>query len=567
MPDTVAVLGGGVAGLSAAHELAERGFAVTVYEARSRFGGKARSYPVAGSGTGGRADLPAEHGFRFFPGFYRHLPDTMSRIPGPRAGKSVRDELVVAERLMIARADGSNELVTPSHAPISIDDFAAVTRFLVTWFTELGIGLDEQAFFMERLVTLLTSCDERRFGQWERQTWWDFVDAPRRSAGFRKFLADGLTRTLVAAQAHEISARTGGYVLLQLLFDLSRVDGHADRLLDAPTSEVWIDPWVAHLGAAGVDLRTATSAVGLDIGSGRITGVTVEHQGARTTIAADHYVAAMPVEQLLKLVTPALVAAEPRLAAVRELRTRWMNGVMYYLHDDVPVVAGHAIYIDSPWALTSISQRQFWPRVDFAALGDGTIGGILSVDVSDWERVAPRLGKVASTCTADEIKAEVWAQLKDHLNDGAHRILDDANLAGAFLDEDITFPNPSAAANAEPLLINTADSWDCRPDAVTRVPNLFLAADFVRTYTDLATMEGANEAARRAVNGILDATHSPAERCDLWKPQEPPIFGPARAFDRLRWLLWHRPAKPPLQVTPSGDVEPTGIVGRLITRR
>ena len=37
---TVAVLGGGVAGLSAAHELVERGFAVTVYEGRDSFGEK-----------------------------------------------------------------------------------------------------------------------------------------------------------------------------------------------------------------------------------------------------------------------------------------------------------------------------------------------------------------------------------------------------------------------------------------------------------------------------------------------------------------------------------------------
>jgi uncharacterized protein with NAD-binding domain and iron-sulfur cluster len=37
------------------------------------------------------------------------------------------------------------------------------------------------------------------------------------------------------------------------------------------------------------------------------------------------------------------------------------------------------------------------------------------------------------------------------------------------------------------------------------IPNLFLASDYVRTHTDLATMEGANEAARRAVNGLLDA--------------------------------------------------------------
>ena len=40
---TVAVLGGGVGGLRAAHELAERGYAVTVYERQSAFGGMARS--------------------------------------------------------------------------------------------------------------------------------------------------------------------------------------------------------------------------------------------------------------------------------------------------------------------------------------------------------------------------------------------------------------------------------------------------------------------------------------------------------------------------------------------
>ena len=84
-------------------------------------------------------------------------------------------------------------------------------------------------------------------------------------------------------------------------------------------------------------------------------------------------------------------------------------------------------------------------------------------------------------CTAQEICTEVWAQLKDHLDDGDHVVLDDANLVGWFLDDDIIFPNPTAAFNTEPLLVNTAASWENRPDASTRVPNLFLAADFVRT--------------------------------------------------------------------------------------
>ena len=72
-------------------------------------------------------------------------------------------------------------------------------------------------------------------------------------------------------------------------------------------------------------------------------------------------------------------------------------------------------------------------------------------------------------------------------------------------------------------------------------------------------MEGANEAARRAVNGILAATGSPAPRCAMWPLREPAVFGPAHALDRLRWRL-RRPARSPLRVTEDGGVEPAGTL-------
>ncbi len=113
--------------------------------------------------------------------------------------------------------------------------------------------------------------------------------------------------------------------------------------------------------------------------------------------------------------------------------------------------------------------------------------------------------------------------------------LADASILSWFLDSDIVLPNPTGTTNLEPLLVNVIDSWRCRPDAVTEIPNLFLAADFVRTHTDLACMEAANEAARRAVNGIIKRSSAAVQRCEVWPLKEPVVFAPFKAIDRLRY--------------------------------
>ena len=245
---SVAILGGGVGGLSAAHELAERGFDVTVYEWRDRFGGKARSIPVPGSGVGGREDLPGEHGFRFFPGFYWHVIDTMERIP--YGGGNVASHLVDATRMLMAQAGGRNELIAPAKLPTSLNDLAVLAQFMWDFGVQLRIPVWELASLFQRLFALLTSCDERRYEQWEQVSWWEFTGAEGKSEQFKKFLVDGMTRTLVAAQAEKMSARTGGSIATQIMLDMMKVNGRVDRVLDGPTSEVWIDPWRARLTRA-----------------------------------------------------------------------------------------------------------------------------------------------------------------------------------------------------------------------------------------------------------------------------------------------------------------------------
>jgi hypothetical protein len=89
--------------------------------------------------------------------------------------------------------------------------------------------------------------------------------------------------------------------------------------------------------------------------------------------------------------------------------------------------------------------------------------------------------------------------------------------------------------------------------------NLLLASDYVRTHTDLATMEGANEAARRAVNGILDRSGSTQPRCSVWALAEPAMFAPARALDRALFAL-HQPPRQAVRAKEDGRIERSELV-------
>jgi uncharacterized protein with NAD-binding domain and iron-sulfur cluster len=255
----VVIVGGGVAGLSAAHELIERDFEVTVYERNHVLGGKARSINVpephdlreARREDPGKRDnkaLPGEHGFRFFPGWYWHLPDTMKRIPYPKSGKSVFENLVAADVALLASYD-NDPIKWLVSFPVSWQQFKLVLKFPQE-VVDL-VPPHEIEFFVRKMMAFLVACEERRLAEYETKSWWDLMDANNHSQGFRDFLVKGFTRTVVAARPEHASAYTIAKMAIQTF-----VDPVKDRVLNGPTNEVWIDPWRTYLEQQGVEFKT-----------------------------------------------------------------------------------------------------------------------------------------------------------------------------------------------------------------------------------------------------------------------------------------------------------------------
>lgn len=585
----VAIIGAGVAGLTAAHELLNRGFEVDVFELNALPGGKARSIDVPATeyppGEGLR-NLPAEHGFRFFPGFYRHIGDTMRSIPYP--GKSsVADNLVNVDGLNYGRFD--RDIVTvPLGAATRLSD---IFKLLKKWLgaNDINMPLLELLKYWGRMLTFFSSCTDRVNEEYEEISWWDFLRADGTSVQYRRFFGNG-SRLLVAADPREASAKTNGMIAEQLIDD--QMTGSADKVLSGPTNSTWLFPWARELVShpnCRIFLNARVTGIKVSSSGRRIAGIEVTHRdeaqnhlfsrmtgcdvegGPITELfdlpnqdyAADYYIAATPVEVMAGFLRDdsgwtELAQAAPELQTLDELKTHteWMNGIVFYLKGDLTTIPGHSVYVDTPFALSSIFQDKHWSaHFPLSGFGDGNLTGICSVIASNWldtessdERIpnggVGRIYRESASATIfasgdidrgkERMIEEVWEDLKSSLRINGEPLLHDVNREFAYIDPAITVEN-GKLINKEPLLVNRRKGWRLRPTAATSIGNFFLAGDYVRTNTDLATMEAACEAAKQAVNGILDHASSSARRCAIYPLKRLAAFAILRYLDQKRY--------------------------------
>ncbi|MBD1999549.1 FAD-dependent oxidoreductase [Leptolyngbya sp. FACHB-541] len=125
-PKSVAVVGGGLAGLACAYELSQRGFAVTLLERSAQLGGKVASWEI----QVGDQTLMMEHGFHgFFPQYY-NLKGLVQEIGATDNFKSLEYYSVVYRDRQYRP-----EVFRPSHSafPWNIVDLAVSSSNRLRW--------------------------------------------------------------------------------------------------------------------------------------------------------------------------------------------------------------------------------------------------------------------------------------------------------------------------------------------------------------------------------------------------------------------------------------------------
>lgn len=531
----VAILGSGISGMTAAHELVERGFQVVVYEARSNLGGKARSIFVPGTATDTTLGLPGEHGFRIFGGFYKHAFDIMKRIPFENQTQGVFDSLHANERNTITLPNGSR-----FHIPLKLNFNQMNFKSLATYFEDLvsynkvGISNYEVGIFINRLALVLQSCEERRYAEYEKITWYDFLQSSKASPLFMDIFGAGLVTLIQAIRGHEASARTIAQAFYNTFSQVFQNRKGGVYSLNAPTSVSWIQPWKEHLESLGVVFKTGHELKYLVLRDDtQIEKAVLMTEGHLIEVQADIYISALSIQGVQELIrTSGIDRKDAALKKTLDLTSKWLIGAQYFLDTDVRFPEDFLMVAQSPWAVTAVASNTFWKK-DVRQYSDGTVKGLISVDISEWERPGILFGKPAQNCTPEEVRAEAWAQLLQGADPSTRTQLMNAKILNWSIDPTVHF-RPQKNAYRDGLFMNIADSWKNRPNNSTQYSNLFLTGDYTQTWTDLACMEGACESGKRVTNAIL-AAQGDSSLVKVMRPDEPQAFLAGKLIDQMRF--------------------------------
>ena len=496
----VTIIGAGIAGMSAALRLAERGYEVRVFERNSFVGGKFRAVEWKKTGAF------HEHSYHMFLNWYHNFFEMAEAI-------GVRDDFLALERVRFLR-EGDFPKMT------ELVNFGAPS----TIFQNLMSGvlpIPDMFLYMYSVIDLLgTPMKQDRYR--------DLISvnafastrpyATEASVGmYDEYLAKtfAIASYLTSAKTFQTFLEYGAFSPTPLYWALT-----------GDAFNKFLRPLQLKLEHMGVKFHFHRQTTGLTLDeNGNVSGVTFEKctdfspslseftwdqfrvevvktEAKQEKVKLDgSLILAIPHKALSDLLSPAVLNESPHLGECEKLVSVPMASVHLHLNNKfsrrlrtmrTKLPPEPVVLINSNYKLSFVSNSSLWHGSKETYLNivasDSRPLGHLSAPVgftSDegWKRVGAKLS-IESPVTAI-----------DH-------ILHEFRQFVPFEDDEIDTNLLEIDRNAgRELFINDVGSWKWRPDVKTKIKNLFLAGDFCKNMIDVVCLEGA------VVSGLEAAEH------------------------------------------------------------
>jgi len=433
------VVGGGLAGIVVARELALRGWRVTLLERSRRLGGKA--------GSDLKNGRLVEHGYHVFPRWYPNVRAILERIDV---------ELVDFDRYHFLLPGGYPRRVTV----LGPSGLSAMWHFIIKgilpWYHNI-------LYIYSVLDMISRPLSDKRFLDRVSQ-----IGLIRGKWYTSESVAEMGQENILKASAipvYDLSAMTARRIASYWVRQASPFLS----ILPGDLQTVFIDPQVHELEALGVEIRNDAEVYDVVIQDDVVAAITL-HDG--TELSADVYALCTPFEVTRTWLHDRIYEADPELGNLHFLEAQPMAALHLRLRKELPDLPREHVFLHgSHYALSFIDVTPHWQGLE----GRHELSFISS-------NYAP-LNEVSKEGAKDLLLKEISEYLP---------------ITSGDIESWELNPNTDV-----PLFINTIGAWSNRPRPKTKIKNLYLAGDYVKNAIDLACMEGAVSAALEAAAQIL----------------------------------------------------------------
>lgn len=465
----IIIIGGGISGLTAAHELVEQGYKVTILERNSQVGGLARTYQKE------NVTCPYEYSWRAYGKWYHNVYDIMKRIPFEKG--TVFDKLIILQEGKKTCSKKIPSYQNPFDKIPYSDYFTLFTIFIFYYL----------------------SCKERNISNYS-------------GIGLRKKIHELKLSTATENVAGKIVGPYLGFdyhnaSLYDLLHAVEMMDNNSEtnnfNISSLPTSFVWFDPWLKMLRKKGVTIHENVEVVKLNIKESSIQSITIKDKD-HSILTADYYINCTGPEVLEKLISPYQQQMYPfyeKIKNVSENGRQIQLSIYYYINKKIFLENENTLaYLpNTPWLLMILPTGHIWGDDYMSHYCSPDIKEIVSIGICEPYVEGIFIKKKWSECTREEIQIEAWYQMI-HDEDFKNNIciqgkLEDITILDFKMWDSFVYTD-GKIDTYEPKWANNINTVQYRPTTTTPISNLFLAGSYSNTSTGIYSMESATESGK-----------------------------------------------------------------------
>ena len=454
----IVIIGGGIAGLSAATVLQELGNSVTLIEKNKELGGLVRSHYD-------KLTYYQEHTPRVYFKNYYNFFSLMERIPLYYQKQPTDKQLInIFQKLE------SNYLVN-EYGLTSTNIFKMMFKSNLNILELLMLG-----FFVLRYMMCST---ERLQDDADRVSVSSFIKS---KAGRKRFemLSLIMGETLDKLPMHK---------LVRLLEQ--NISGEGLRITKGNTNEYLFHNWELYLRKIGVKVlkEKQVEYISKDMNTYTINTKTGKFGGFSKIIMGTD------IWSMIKIFEKSNIKVDPHLYELSEEAKSNQMGLNIYFPNSIKFKYKSIFALeDTDWKLIIEPKDSNWSQ--------DTKIGIWSVSIPDDNLYSQKLGKALKDCSPNEIFEEVWDQIYNSRIFDATEVSKEHIMPTYYKIWDGWDTTKDSVVNKEPYFWNAVGTFGKRPEQDIGLKNIFLAGAYTKTSYYHYWVEGACESGLIAAQSI-----------------------------------------------------------------